>query len=395
MKHAKIIFLKELTDFLRDKRSRNSTLIMPMFIIIFLIVLLGYVQQLLGKPTNQQIDIVHSANMPVAAQQFKKILESAKFKVEMVPSVAAAKQGINDQKIKVALNFIQKDSGSPLIVDEYYDPNNQAASIPKELLDSFFRQANMQAVKVILKSHGIPSELAEPFKPVVTEVTHGKASGNQYLIGLLPYLIVVWAFYGGMGAVGDLVAGEKEKNTLETLLLTPATRTSVAAGKLLALGTLCLGSSLSSLLGVVIIGSLHLGVTKALFAQGIGITLGSFLVTLAVLLPTVLMFASLLLSISAISRNVREAYSHLAIINILVLTPAILSQFIGYTDFARSSLVSLVPVLNAANTMREALSGTYDYTAIFGTMAVNGFIGVCILIWTIKLFNREDVLLRV
>ena len=395
MNRWKQIFTKEFMDILRDKRSRNSAFLSPMIIIIVSLIAFGYLEQTLSQPSNQKILILKGTATVAATKQFEHILTSAKFKLGTVTSYNSLRAGIDSGSIKLAISIDQRSPKSPLVINEYFDPNSEAASIPKGMLDAIVAQANNLGVKEILKTHGLPPELAQPIKPIEHKITHGSASTSQELMTFLPYLIVVWAFYGGLGAVGELVAGEKEKNTLETLLLTPSSRTSVALGKLSALSTLGLSSSLSSLVGVVFVALLHLKATVGLFPHGVGISFPALLTTILVLIPTVLLFASLMLAISSLARNVREAYTRLTVVNIVVLTPAILSQVIGFTGFARSHFIALVPVLNSANTIREALGGTFDPIMIGGTVVVNGLLGALFLAYAVHLFNREDVLLRV
>lgn len=366
-----------------------------MVIIIVSLIAFGVIVKTISQTSNQKVYVLKGSAPNNAAQQFESILQKAKFKIGRVPSYSVMKKKIDKGSVKLAISIDQIHPSGPLIINEYYDPHSESATIPKGMLDSIIAAANDQGVQEILRVHGIPSDLSQPFKPVEHKVTHGSASTSQELMTFLPYLIVVWAFYGGLGAVGELVAGEKEKNTLETLLLTPASRTSVALGKLSALGALCFSSSMSSLIGVVIVAVLHTPYTKNFFPHGLGISLPALGTIIIVLLPTVLLFASLMLAISSMARNIREAYTRLTIVNIVVLTPAILSQVIGFTAFARSHLIALVPVLNAADTIRESLGGTFDPVMIAGTFVVNGLLGVAFLLYAITLFNREDVLLRV
>ena len=79
------------------------------------------------------------------------------------------------------------------------------------------RGLRLVAAKFMLVSR----ELAEPFQLEKKELKKEKGMAGSMIVGLLPYLIVIWAFYGGMAAATDSVAGEKERNTLETLLISP------------------------------------------------------------------------------------------------------------------------------------------------------------------------------
>jgi sodium transport system permease protein len=215
------------------------------------------------------------------------------------------------------------------------------------------------------------------------------------LVGFLPYLIVIWAFYGGMSVASDLIAGEKEKNTLETLLISPVRRTDIVLGKFLALSVVCLLSSLSSLVGLVLLAVVRPPGSDMMFETGLGVTPLAALLILALMVPMVAFFASLLVGVSSFAKNSRESQTYLTQISFIVILPAIFSQFIGFTDFASARWVNYVPILNTANNIRMALLGKADYVGIAITVGVSLVLALIALWGTVKLFNREEVLVRV
>src|SRR5688572_33407948 len=105
------------------------------------------------------------------------------------------------------------------------------------------------------------------------------------VVSLLPYMIILWAFYGGMGIVGDLVAGEKEKNTLETLLIAPVRRTQIVLGKFYALSVVCLLSSVSSIIGLALYAAMRPPGSAELLKGGLGLNPATIGIVLLVLLP--------------------------------------------------------------------------------------------------------------
>ena len=97
-------------------------------------------------------------------------------------------------------------------------------------------------------------------------------------------------------------------------------------------------------------------------------------------------------------REVRKAGAtcwSLTMVSMLVIMPALFSQFIGYTEFARATWISLIPVLNSATAVRQALSGEFHPLNLSITVAVNLALGLVAAFYTVSLFKREEVLLRV
>jgi len=182
---------------------------------------------------------------------------------------------------------------------------------------------------------------------------------------------------------------------LETLLTTPVGRRQVALGKLLALTTMCAIASLAAVLTLAILAALRLPITKTVFEGGFGISPLGALVAVGVVLPLAAMFAALLLAISTFARNTREAQTYLAQTSVIVLIPAIFSQFIGLTDAGRAGWVAFVPVLNVANVIRMALLGRFDPGAIAITIGVSAGLAAAGLFIAVTLFSREEVLTRI
>ena len=103
----------------------------------------------------------------------------------------------------------------------------------------------------------------------------------------------------------------------------------------------------------------------------------------------------MLIAVSTYARNSREAQTYLALINIVVLLPAVFSQVIGLTDFGTKLWINAVPILNTANNIRNALLGRTEFLPIAITVAVSTILAVIALWIAVALFNREEVLTRV
>ena len=193
----------------------------------------------------------------------------------------------------------------------------------------------------------------------------------------------------------DLVSGEKDKNTLETLLITPVRRNDIVIGKFFSLSAVCFLSSFSCLVGMVIASTLKTPGSKEMFQGGFGVTPAAAGTIVLLLIPLVAFFASILIAISTYAKNPREAQTYLAIVNFIVIMPAIFSQIIGLTDLGNKVWINFVPVLNTANNIRAALLGKTDWTGVGITVvfsAVLAAIAIKVAVW---LFNREEVLVRV
>jgi sodium transport system permease protein len=394
--HVAHIYRKELREMLRDKRVLSSAVVGPVFMIVLFLMLFGFLQDTLTKPRAQTL---HVLDTPAGHNFADNALSSGPFRIVYVPTRERGEALLREGKARALLEVPEDFSstiqeGRPAKLKVTFDPDEAKAPLTVGALEKMVSIASKSHLEGILEASGVNPEMADPYVLERVELKKEKALAGTMIIGLLPYLIVIWAFYGGFSIVTDLAAGEKEKNTLETLLISPAKRSHIALGKFFALGTVCLASSLTSLLGVVVVGSLNLPITKGLFPNGVNVSPIGLLALMGALLPLVAFFAGVLLAISAYARNTREAQTHLTIMSFIVLMPAVFSQFIGYTDFARERWVSLVPILNSAGVIRESLLGKFDGVGVLLTMASSILLALAALWITVRLFEREEVLAK-
>lgn len=388
MNHVKQVYLKEVREMLRDKRTRSMAFFGPIFMMILFVCGFGSILGSVSKTQNQTIHVLKTEN------PLTQLLEKA-FKVVYVENEKAGEELIRKGDAKVFLAFGAQTTGGQLDIDAYFDPKAQGAQIVLSQVSGIIETANKKALEQTLTSSGLPATAAEPVKLVKKEVQIGEKGAGEFIVSMLPYLIVIWAFYGGFSMATDLVAGEKEKATLETLLISPVTRTQIVLGKFFALASLCLASSVSSLIGFMLVSLLKLPGTSFLLKGGLGITPTAAIVTILVLLPTVAMFAACLLSFSTYAKNAREAQSYISLASFVVVVPAAFSQLIGLTDAANQGWVNFVPVLNTANNIRNALLGKPDWIGTAITVTISGLIAALLLVVVVRLFNREEVLTRV
>lgn len=390
------VFLKELRELKRDRRARSAALFGPFFSVALSLMLFGVVGSSVKKASQPTIHLVGAAS---AQNPLVQTLEKAGFPVKTVPDVAAGERLLRDGDAKIVLSFPQDltstlQAGGSAKIEARYDPNEQRSQIALASVDKVATLMNTQLVRKTIEGlHGNP-EAATPLRIEAKEITlAGKT--NDLLVSLVPYLVVIWAFYGGFSMASDIVAGEKERQTLETLLVTPVSRRAVAFGKLAALVLLCMVSSLMAVFAMGLFAALNLPMTRAVFAQGLSITPTVILVAVVAVVPLAAMFGSVLLALSTFARNTREAQTYLAQASVLVLIPAVFSQIIGLTDAASARWVYAVPVLNVSALIRSALLGRVLLGDVLLTVGVSIVLAAVALVVAVRLFGREGVLTRI
>jgi len=389
MKDTITVVRKELTEMFRDKRVRFNAFIMPIFLIVAIVQLLGFIINTAASATKTTVYVV-KGDAPIDETMTKGGLG-----VKTVATVDEGIKLIQQEKAKLVLAPQPPTTDGQIKIEAYYDPKQQTGNLALAGVKQAFSTANQVTLSATLSEKKIPLAAAEHYKLVPKEVKVGEAGAGAMIVAMLPYMIVLFAFSGGMSMAADLVAGEKDKNTLETLLITPVGRNQIVLGKFLALACVCFLSSTSCLVGMVVASLLKSPGSNEMFKDGFGVTPVAAATIMLLLVPLVAFFASILIAISSYAKNPREAQTYLALVNFLVIMPAIFSQVIGLTDLGSKLWINLVPVLNTANNIRGALLGKTDWLAVSITVAVSAVLAAIAIKVAVTLFNREQVLIRV
>lgn len=219
-------------------------------------------------------------------------------------------------------------------------------------------------------------------------VDEDKASGQDFAM-LLPMLIVMFLFSGAMSIGPDSIAGEKERGTIATLLVTPIKRSELAIGKVLSLSVISLFSATSSFIGII------LSLPKLMGAEGGNIStdiygIGDYFAIFAVLLATVLVIVGIISCISAYAKNIKEATMLIMPVYFISIITGVSSMFSG--EAASSNMIYLVPIYSSINMIISIL--TFEMVPVhFLVFVLSSLVYVAILIVLMtKLFQSEKVM---
>jgi sodium transport system permease protein len=210
--------------------------------------------------------------------------------------------------------------------------------------------------------------------------------------GFLPYILLMVCLMAAMYPAIDLGAGEKERGTLETLLLAPIPRTQLVLAKFLVLFSVGLCSALLMVasMGVVlsVFGERFEG-GLALMVRAVGA--GDLAMVALMLVPTAAIFASILLAISIWSKSYKEASGLISPLMMLVIVPIVVAMLPGVE---LNWFWSMVPLTNVSLAMKELVKGTMDYRMFAAILLSTTLMAGFLLAWCRRWFNREDVLFR-
>lgn len=209
--------------------------------------------------------------------------------------------------------------GTPALVEIAHDSTRQDANIPVKRLESVLGLYNQQVGALRLLARGINPGVAAPMAVSHKDLSTAEARGATLAAMMLPYLLILGAFMGSMQLVLDTTAGERERQSLEPLLATPARRSAIVSGKISAACTVGTVALLLTLLAFKV---------GASFAPGIGKQLAmgwpEMGLMMLVLLPMVFLGGSLLTYIAAAAKSVKEAQSYTGVLILLPIIPTVI-----------------------------------------------------------------------
>ena len=206
------------------------------------------------------------------------------------------------------------------------------------------------------------------------------------MAGLLPMLIVVFVFSTCMSVTLESVAGEKERGTLSTILVTSARRTDIALGKVLPLSCVSLIGAASSFLGVALSLPTLMGISVDAAVAGVS-ALGYVLLFLLIV-SVVPLIVGAIATVSTLSRTVKEASGYTSVLMILMMVLSIVTAFVS----GIGGWVTAVPVLNAVVAMQGILTGApVVWQCLVSVLANLAYTAILILVIA-RLLSSERVM---
>jgi sodium transport system permease protein len=372
-----IVFRKELVEILRDRRTLMAIGLAALATPLVLFV----ISQVATKTATQTYTIGYSGTIP---PQLSTLLTATSLKLVPVADPASAAK----QQVDLGAAFL------PGEVDEYYDPSRQGAQIAAVRLETVVGQyAAAQAAAALQNLHIDPGILT-PVKLVAHPLTSPvKAASNAFLSFFLPYILITMIITGGFSAALDTSAGERERRTLESLLLTPAPRSRLLLGKIAAITTISLMAAVAAIVSMFV-------ALSQISIPGPGGSAGHFslnptavpvMVWLALLIAV--SFSSVTLALGTLAKSFRQGQAYVTPLYFITILPASIILFIP--DFNPTLAYYLIPILNAVLVLRDAIvHNSISWASLSVTTVSLAATGLLSWYVALRLFTREALLTK-
>ncbi|MDQ1120942.1 MULTISPECIES: ABC transporter permease [Pseudoxanthomonas] len=315
-----VVMRKELLDFFRDRRTvALSLLLSPVLVPVLLIGLFTLTENRIRDLTDKPLEL------PVIGKQHAPNLiawlEGQNVTIVDPPADVAA--AIAEQKADVILR-IGDDYGEkwrksqPAPVEVLSDSTRQNAEVPVKRVQALLRAYNSQVGALRLLARGVSPAAAAPLQISDTDMASEEAKRGRLVGVLLPYLLILSAFIGGAYLIMDGTAGERERQSLEPLLATPAPRGAVVSGKVAAACAVALLSLALTLLMFKLT-----AVISPTVGRQMAVSFSTIALLLLILMPMVFIGTTLLTYLSATAKSMKEAQSHMSWLMLLPMLPSI------------------------------------------------------------------------
>ncbi|TCZ85672.1 ABC transporter permease [Lysobacter sp. N42] len=377
------VMKKELRDIGRDRRTLALALLLGPLLFPLLMVGVGSMAE---KRARTELD---------------RVLEIPVEGIERAPNLVAflATQGITAKKapadldaavaaqhedvgLRIGAGFAEDwRAGRPAVVEIVADSTRRNAEIPiarvRSALDGYGQQ--MGALRLLAR--GIDPSVTRALAVGDRDVASEDAKRGQLLAALLPYFLILTSFLGGAYLILDATAGERERQSLEPLLATPAARGAIVSGKIAAACALGLLTLLLTLL------AFKLSAQLAESARMLDVSTLAIAKMLFVLLPMLLIGTSLLTYLAASAKSVKEAQSHM---NWLMLLPMIPTIMLMVNPIKSQPWQFTVPFLSQNQLLMKIVRGEWIGAQTWGIYLAASF-GLAALLWfaAVRRYHQE------
>jgi len=397
MRNIITIWKKELKDTIRDRKTLMAMIVMPMLLMPLLIVGMGkFAEYQIKKAEEQEVKItfINKDSAPLLVNFIQKQDRIKALKIEGDVEEFVKNKKI-DAGIVIPQNFEEAiQNQQPVGIEIIKNSINEKSSNALARISTAISSYNNQILQERFAQQNINPNILSNISVTTKDVATEKEQGGFGLGFLLPLFIVMWSIVGGQYTAIDISAGEKERKTLEALLLTPAKRMDIVFGKFLAVASAALVSvvvALSSIYAVISIfgfsptGQENIRIDFSIEPQAL-----ILLFIVSVLL--VLVFSAAILSIAIYAKSFKEAQSYIGPSYLVVIMPIVLINIMP--GFKPSLEFFLIPAVNAVLLFKEILISTYDVSHILVTIISLIFYSLIALFIATKIYSKEEVLFK-
>lgn len=397
---------RDLLSTLRDRRTLTSTILLPLLVLPLLTLgmplLMG---SLMGGQVRETQKVGVIGTLPPELRRTLTRSEGGGSGVELLnvkDPIQAVRSGEVEAVIRVPRPLPTQAGNAQGTLELYAKLGNlksQTGAYAK--VRSAVESYNRSLTGKRLTALGLSESVLTPVQVKSVDASPPQEKSAGVLAFLVPMLMLNFLLSGAMATALDSTAGEKERGTLESLLVSPVRRGEVVAGKLLATTLTALVTGVFSLLGFLGTGLVAAALTKravvdAQAMQMMGgqftLTLGSLAAMAVIVLSVALLISAVLIALSIYARSYKEAQTYVSPLSLLIVIPAVMLQF---SDFLKvGDWLYATPLFGSMVAILDVVKGQITLQHTLAAVLAN-LVGTAVLGWLAwRSFGREEVIFR-
>ena len=386
LSRLQVVFRKEMLDGIRDRRSLMSVCISALIGPLLVGFMFNRMAERQREAQDIQIPVVGAERAPALIDWLEQ-----QDGVEIVEGPQDAEEAVRERDEDVVV-VIDEEFGKdfsearPAQVKLVADGSRQTAQPKVRRVRRLIERYSQQIAVLRLIVRGVSPAIATPIRVEDIEVSSSQQRAAR-LLNFIPLFVVLSAFAGGMQIATDTTAGERERGSLESLLINPVPRESIVIGKWMA-------AVVFSACSVALTFFLCLGVLQRIPLNEFGIRFAigplEILGVLGATLPLALLATGLQIFIATFARSFKEAQSYLGMLIVLPMLPGMLSMLY---PLGNQPWMIPIPILGQHVLLADVLGGKTPELIWFGVAGLSALVAglVCVYLTT-RLFHKEKII---
>ncbi|MCF7858048.1 MAG: ABC transporter permease subunit [Candidatus Cloacimonetes bacterium] len=399
LKKIIVIYKKELLDLVRDKRTVVTSFILP--VILYPLLMIGFSSMMARQETKlEQQQIVIYINDEVQDRDTDALKRSLS-ELETI-QIMEEKPNFDNityinllkgKTIQAVVNIRDSLSSTGyriLDITCYYDETSEKSSVAYRKINDKLYEIEEELVSERLNEIKINNEILNAIELKKENIAPPEQMVGFIVGKFLPYLLIILTISGASVIASDLIAGEKERGTLETILISAARRNELVIGKYLTIITISIITVLLNLFSMYL-SFQHIFMQMGSQINEFHLPVWNFALILLLMLPLITFFSAILLSISSYSRNIKEAQSY----QMPLIFGAIMLSMVSFLPgFELNFGFALIPIVNFSLLMRDIMLNNFNPYLFFVVIGSTVILDIVTVYISIKLFHSEKILFR-
>lgn len=374
MNKSILVYSREMKVMFRDRRLIFGVVLVSLVLMPFLMGLIGNLDEIVGSGDNP-VDVLILVNeQPVIriVQELEnvRVLNTQSLMYDLAESYILVSKDVNTYKI------------------EFDAMDRRTANVAREIQNRFESWKDAIIVES-LSSKGISDKILDPFFIELVDTSDDEQK-SAFLLGLLvPYLVIILLVANSIRAI-YIAVGEKQNNTLASILVSITPRHSIVIGKSLAIMTFSIISSVLLIMGMVLFANFGFSIDSSLTTMNYSLSVGQMLELLINIISVALFVSSIIMFLGTLARNSREAGIYTSPLIYIAIILAVFSM----STSSFSNQVYLIPILGNVLAMRDSFLNSLNWTNLFLPILSNLILFFVLQWFSVKLYNKESVLFR-